>query len=381
MRLAVLALVLLALIAGSVLPSVSAQQNPLSRIGGKLAYISTDDDLMVMDGATGNRRLLVSGANQQLRDPRWSPDGGEIAYLSAPRIENPALCPGCLRRDFDVYTISANGGAPRKLTDRSQNMHRLVWFPDARRLMYQTGFNGDFRIHTINIDGTAEATFPLPSGVTYTDQFYPSPSPDSSRVAFLQSTGFGTGTPCEERSGYSLIVTDAAGQSAKDLAVTCAPFGPVAPQWSPDGLAIAFSDGSKLDEVTVDNSARRTVVDFAAESGYPSSWEIYVNNSAYSPINASVAIAVRYMAPYSPGSSLSSQDTVALWRRDGTSLRQISDVSGPLQWSSNGSSVLMVRAASNSSALTSNTSALVMATSGETNAVEIVRGRDFDWHS
>src|SRR5205823_5276352 len=130
------------------------------------------------DGATGNRRLLVSGANQQLRDPRWSPDGQWLAYLSAPRIEG---------RAFDVYIISIDGGPPRRITSQAENMSALVWLPDGSRLLYTTGFNGPFRIPSVNVDGTGGVTFPPPVGAAYGDPRTPLPSPDSSRVAFFQT--------------------------------------------------------------------------------------------------------------------------------------------------------------------------------------------------
>jgi Tol biopolymer transport system component len=174
----ILALIVVAALGVSRLPAAEDLQTPLSRMGGKLAYVSTDGELLVLDAATGTRRLLVSGMNQRIRDPRWSPDGNQIAYLSAPRVPGEeGFIPS---RIYDVYTVPADGGAPRKLTDEAENMHRLSWFPDGRRLLYQTGFNGYFRIHTVNSDGSGRGTFPLPSGGSYAHQIDATLSPDGS---------------------------------------------------------------------------------------------------------------------------------------------------------------------------------------------------------
>ena len=75
------------------------------------------------DLATAAKRLetLDEGADY---DPRWSPDGREIAFVS-----NRAGSP-------DVWAVSTSGGAPRPLTRGPGNDHDPVWSPDGQWLAF-----------------------------------------------------------------------------------------------------------------------------------------------------------------------------------------------------------------------------------------------------
>ena len=82
--------------------------------GAQLAYVSFESRkpvVYVHDVASGKRRLIANfrGSNSA---PAWSPDGRTLAVT--------------LSRDggSQLYTIDANGGEPRRLTQSTEHRHR-----------------------------------------------------------------------------------------------------------------------------------------------------------------------------------------------------------------------------------------------------------------
>ncbi len=72
-------------------------------------------------------------------DPRWSPDGRWIAFLST-RQKEPAA-PGSSHapaRVAQVYVIRADGGEAIRLTGGSEGVHSFAWSADSREIFYAT---------------------------------------------------------------------------------------------------------------------------------------------------------------------------------------------------------------------------------------------------
>ncbi len=159
--------------------------------------------LAPMDGAAEPRRF-TSGAKHDA-DPRWSPDGAQLAFTS--NREGKAA---------QLYVMPLAGGEPRKLTSLKEDVTQLAWSPDGAtiafvarvpdaaydeeddkrrqprrftRLQYKldsVGWTGDRRQHlfTVKADGSGEP-------VQLTDGDFedtgPAWSPDGATLAFVSA--------------------------------------------------------------------------------------------------------------------------------------------------------------------------------------------------
>jgi TolB protein len=74
--------------------------------------------------------------------PSWSPKGNRIAYEST------------VSGVFQIFTISADGGAPQQLTSQGREHKHPSWSPDGRYLAITVKSGGIDRIAVINANGT-----------------------------------------------------------------------------------------------------------------------------------------------------------------------------------------------------------------------------------
>ena len=93
---------------------------------GKLAVFSARGALFTVPAKHGSTRTLTHDPAADERDPAWSPDGKQIAYIRA------------TGRSDEIALRSATGGAPRLLTHHSTLSYQgpLTWSPDGTWLTY-----------------------------------------------------------------------------------------------------------------------------------------------------------------------------------------------------------------------------------------------------
>ena len=227
--------------------SVSDAQ--VSPDGKWVAYVVTsvdmkenanDADVWLVSTAGGDPiRLTTNKKNDN--QPRWSPDGRKIAFISA-REEKP-----------QIFLISPFGGEAEKLTDSKSGVQSFQWAPDGNRIAYVAPLeptpdeekkqkdkddaqviDKNFKFSRISvIDLTSKKSRELVKGEYSAGD--PQWSPNGRTLAFVTNP-----TPkADDGSSSDIWVIDVESGTQRKLIENEGPDN--APRWSPDGRQIAFS--------------------------------------------------------------------------------------------------------------------------------------------
>jgi Tol biopolymer transport system component len=156
----------------------------------------------------------------------WSPDGKTIAFNSVKSGQ------------AEVWTISADGGEPDRITTLGQTAH-MDFSPDSQTIAFPSQAGGSWNIWTVpSSGGTAEQLTDFAG-----DCWGPTWSPDGTRLAFVSR-------PEPEGGGgwYVWIVSVDSGETTRLVK------GAV-PEWSPDGTEITFGLDQVIWKVAVSGGA------------------------------------------------------------------------------------------------------------------------------
>jgi dipeptidyl aminopeptidase/acylaminoacyl peptidase len=212
--------------------------------------------LAATDGSTPPRQFTSGPKDAQ---PRWSPDGTQLAFVSGRGDE---------KAKRQLFVMPVDGGEPRKLTDLKEDVGEPVWSPDGTRIAFtarvpdpayeeeddkkrpprrftrlfykldNVGWTGDRRRHVyvVPANGSAEP-LQLTDG-DYEDS-HPTWTPVGERVAFASAR--------EKDWDIELLgdvyTVPAAGGDVERLTPNDSSYG--APSYSPDGkhLAVKWAPG------------------------------------------------------------------------------------------------------------------------------------------
>jgi Tol biopolymer transport system component len=175
--------------------------------------------LVTMRPDGSERTTLLGVGDSTFREPLWSPDGAQIAFLQSPRT---------------LHTISASGGAPTAI---AINVLKYHWSPNGRHLavVRQDGQGGE---ELTLFETTTETFTPVATAASIWDVTW------SSDSLFL---GFRV---WEATSGIEVHLLEVGEGESQIL-------GPGhSPSWSPDGQRLAY-----LGPVNLDGSPGLQIVD------------------------------------------------------------------------------------------------------------------------
>jgi dipeptidyl aminopeptidase/acylaminoacyl peptidase len=87
--------------------------------------------LWVIESAGGKDKQITSGEDWNDTDPQWSPDGSRIAFVSDRSGHEYDDS-----HNKDVWVISADGGAPTKISDHAFDDDLPRWSPDGKQILF-----------------------------------------------------------------------------------------------------------------------------------------------------------------------------------------------------------------------------------------------------
>lgn len=203
---------------------------------GQFIAYETDDrgnlDIVVQPLA-GGELIRVVGDDSDDAQPAWSPDGWRLAFVSA-RDHGGRLSISLgigsiqdfnMSKGADIFIVPAFGGSAIKLVE---NGAYPSWSPDGSRIVFQSDRGDQYDLWTVSADGGTPIQ--LTNDVDY--DYHPAWSPDGKWIVF------GTGrVPV-----FELGVISASGEDRRVL--TNDDNQVVFPAWDSDGKSILFSSGA-----------------------------------------------------------------------------------------------------------------------------------------
>ena len=237
-------------------------------------------------------------------------DGSNVTILHLG--SNPAWGPGYKRIAFnytsgvpgqDIWTMNADGTGAMPVTTNGQNFFPS-FSPDGSKIAFVSTRTGSYQIFVMNADGSNQTQLTNVAGNTY-----PSWSPDGTKILFGSS-----------RSGNDdLFVMNADGSNVKQL--TTDPGVDAAGVWSPDGKHIAYVNlkaGCDIVIMKADGSAKTPVVNGLDDCETPS-WSANGGQLAFVSQQSSGAYVIYTMnvdgSAVSPVSLGRYMDMLPAWSR------------------------------------------------------------------
>jgi dipeptidyl aminopeptidase/acylaminoacyl peptidase len=202
--------------------------------------------------------VALTTAPQSSNNPRWSPDGKTIAFLSARPMPGDAA--GETPRT-QVWVLPLGGGEPRRVTSLLNGVSAFQWSPDGSRLVVvgrsgpsdtakspsdvrhyghanykfnDSGWFDDKRTHLWVVELRAGGAVQLTSGNDWNDAD-PQWSPDGRTIAFVSDR---TGKAFD--MGHDTDVWTIPASGGELTKISDHKSGDNSPRWSPDGRTIAF---------------------------------------------------------------------------------------------------------------------------------------------
>lgn len=227
--------------------------------GSQIAFASDRDGVFyiyLMDADGTNVHRLTDGTSPEA-NPVWSPDGNWIAYHA--NVNN----------NWDIYVTSTNNGITVRLTESGGDDLSPTWSPDSRYIMFMSYRDNDWELYMVDVETLDYRR--MTSFVA--EHMFPSWGPFGNLIAFMSDRD-------GNREIYLVLLELGADVSEARFSVirrvTSDSAEDTAPQWSPNGIDIAFVSrrGSDTQDIYLTNSAGsdlRRLTDNAAND-YDPAW-------------------------------------------------------------------------------------------------------------
>jgi Tol biopolymer transport system component len=192
---------------------ISAIHLSFSKDGQWVSYLSYPDATLWRSKMDGTERLQLTSPPMEVVQPKWSPDGKQIAFA--------ASVPG---KPKHIYIVSADGGAPKEVTKSERSEVFPNWSRDGDSLFFGNGSTdmagGPAKaIYQLNLKTNQLTTLPGSEG-----KWFSRLSPDDNYIAALSTKDH-------------LMLFDMKAQKWSELTQNMVNY----PAWSHDGKYVYFS--------------------------------------------------------------------------------------------------------------------------------------------
>jgi Tol biopolymer transport system component/DNA-binding winged helix-turn-helix (wHTH) protein len=158
-----------------ILGGISAQDVSFSKDGRSVAYVSYPDGILWKANKDGSNPVQLTTAPIYATNPRWSPDGTQIAFTGL-QLQEPNR----------IYLVSSQGGSPQQLLqDRPGNQDEPGWSSDGRKILFQgPGLEGKGELFFLDLPSSQVTSIPGSAGF-----WSPRWSPDGKLLAAFSNQG------------------------------------------------------------------------------------------------------------------------------------------------------------------------------------------------
>jgi len=122
----------------------AAFQPAWSPDGGQIAFVTLGDKDIFLINPDGSDEVNLTQGLSEDDGPTWSPDGSRIAFTTGP-LDQPL--------ESEVAVMNRDGSSRISLTDRPGFDLQPIWSPDGTKILLTRSDNSDSEIYVMNADG------------------------------------------------------------------------------------------------------------------------------------------------------------------------------------------------------------------------------------